>query len=49
VRVEGDEPGTLQHEDHDPSPAAVAVPGQTYRVIRQREWELSGQWRQVAD
>lgn len=43
------EPGTLQHEDHDPVPAAVVEPGQTYRVVRQREWSLEGQWRRVAD
>lgn len=49
VRVLGTERGTLGHEDHDPIPAAVVAPGQTYRVIPQREWDLSGQWRKVAD
>jgi len=48
VRVSG-EPGTLQHEDHDPVPAAVVAPDVTYRVIPQHEWDLSGQWRKVAD
>lgn len=43
------EAGTLQHEDHDPEPAAVIAPGQTYRVVPQREWSLDGQWRRVAD
>lgn len=49
VRVVGNDAGTLQHEDHDPAPVAVVVPERTYRVVRQREWDLSGQWRQVAD
>jgi len=49
VRVLGTEKGTLQHEDHDPEPVAVVEPGQTYRVVPQREWDLSGQWRQVVD
>lgn len=48
VRVVGDA-GTLQHEDHDPTPAAVVVPEQTYRVVPQREWSLEGQWRTVVD
>lgn len=42
-------PATLQHEDHDPEPVAVVTPGQTYRVVPQREWSLEGQWRKVAD
>ena len=49
VLVDGAEPGALSHEDHDPTPAAVVEPGQTYRVVRQQEWDLSGQWRQVLD
>ena len=49
VRVVGGEKGTLQHEDHDPSPVAVVEPGQTYRVVPQQEWSLEGQWRKVAD
>lgn len=49
VRIVGSDVGTLQHEDHDPVPAAVVTPEQTYQVVRQREWDLSGQWRQVAD
>lgn len=49
VRAVSDGPATLGHEDHDPTPAAVVWPGQTYRVVQQREWDLSGQWRQVAD
>lgn len=48
VRVMGDA-GTLQHEDHDPVPAAVVEADVTYRVVPQREWDLSGQWRRVAD
>lgn len=49
VRVVGDEPGTLQHEDHDPVAVSVVVPEQTYRVVPQQEWDLSGMWRKVAD
>lgn len=49
VRVLGDEPGRLVHEDHDPIPAAVVAPEVTYRVIQQREWDLSGQWKKVQD
>lgn len=49
VRVLGEEAGTIQHEDHDPEPAAVVTPGQTYRVVPQHEWDLSGMWRKVAD
>jgi len=49
VRILGDEPGTLQHEDHDPEAAAVVEPEQTYQVIPQREWSLEGQWRKVVD
>lgn len=41
--------GTLRHEDHDPEPASVVVAEQTYCVVPQREWDLSGQWRQVVD
>lgn len=48
VRVTGG-PGTLQHEDHDPEAVAVVAPEQTYRVVQQREWDLTGQWRRVAD
>ena len=44
-----DAPGSLSHEDHDPVPAAVVAPGQTYEVIEQREWDLAGQWRKVLD
>ena len=49
VRVVGDEPGTLAHEDHDPVPVPVVEPNQTYRVVPQREWDLAGQWRRVVD
>lgn len=48
VRAVG-EPGTLRHEDHDPEPAPVVVAEQTYCVVPQREWDLSGQWQQVRD
>lgn len=49
VRVNGDAPGSLRHEDHDPVAAPVVPPNVTYRVIRQREWDLSGEWRPVVD
>ncbi len=49
IRVRGAELGTLQHEDHDPVPAAVVAPEVTYRVVQQRVWDLSGQWRKVQD
>ena len=50
VRVEGDESGTLAHEDHDPVPAAVVPTGVTYRVVRQRSGSfLSDEWEQVRD
>ena len=49
VRVGGDRPGTIAHEDHDPIPAAIVVPETTYRVIQQREWDLSQQWKRVLD
>lgn len=41
--------GTLKHEDHDPEPVDVLAPGQTYRVVQQREWTLEGQWQAVQD
>ena len=49
VQVVGDVPGTISHEDHDPTPAAVVTPRVTYEIIPQREWDLSGQWRKVTD
>lgn len=49
VQVRGSTPGTLVHEDHDPIPAPVVIPGQTYRVMPQREWDISGLWRRVQD
>lgn len=49
VRALGNDAAALSHEDHDPIPAAVLAPGQTYRVMQQREWDLSGQWRQMVD
>lgn len=49
VRIVGTELGTLQHEDHDPIPAAVVEPEQTYRVVRQQTWDLSEQWQKVQD
>ena len=49
VRVLGGEAGTLQHEDHDPVPAAVVAPDVTYRVVQQRVWSLESQWRKVVD
>ena len=49
VRVVGDAPGALSHEEHDPTPVQVVTPGQTYQVIPQREWNLSDQWQPVRD
>lgn len=49
VRVIGAEPGTISHEEHDPVPAAVIIPEQTYRVVQQQAWDLQGQWRRVQD
>lgn len=49
VWVDGTAPGAITHEDHDPVPAAVVQPGQTYEVRRQQEWSLESQWRQVQD
>ena len=42
-------PGSISHEEHDPTPAAVVPAGQTFEVIAQREWDLAGQWQQVRD
>jgi len=49
VRIIGQAFGELSHEDHDPTPVAVVKLGVTYRVILQRETDLSGQWRKVVD
>lgn len=49
VVVEDDEPGTISHEDHDPVPVPVVAPHVTYQVIRQQEWDISGQWRKITD
>lgn len=49
VWVVGPDPGELHHEDHDPVAAPVIEPEQAYRVVIQREYDLSGQWRQVVD
>lgn len=49
VYVLGEAPGAISHEEHDPAPAAVVTPEVTYRVVPQREWDLSGQWRPVVD
>lgn len=49
VRVGGDSPGALAHEEHDPIPAPVVAPGVTYRVVPQQEWDLESQWRKVVD
>lgn len=48
-RIRGNEHGLLVHEDHDPKPAHVVVPGQTYRVVIQHEYTLDGMWRKVVD
>ncbi len=42
-------PGAIAHPDHDPAAVPALLAGQTYRVVRQREWDLAGQWRQVQD
>ena len=42
-------PGILTHEEHDPIPVPVVPPEQTFRVVAQREWDLSEQWRKVTD
>lgn len=49
VRVEGDSPGYLKHEDHDPTPVAVVEPNVTYRIVPQQQWDLTGRWRRVMD
>jgi len=49
VLVQGDEPGELHHEDHDPTPAAVIPAGITFKVIHQKEFTLDEQWVQVLD
>lgn len=49
VRVLGTEAGAISHEEHDPQPAHVVTPEVTYRVVQQREWDLSAQWRPVVD
>jgi hypothetical protein len=46
VRVIGDEPGALSHEDHDPEPALVVAPNVTYQVVQQQEWDISTEWDQ---
>lgn len=48
-RIRGDEPGCLSHEEHDPQPAKVIVPHQTYQIVIQREYSLDGMWRSVVD
>lgn len=49
IWVVGPELGTLHHEDHDPIPVDVVQPETAYRVVIQRELDLSGQWKQVVD
>ena len=48
VRVTGSV-GTISHEEHDLVPAPVIEPDITYRVIQQKEWDLTNQWRVVRD
>src|SRR5262245_25449921 len=46
LRVEGDEPVLLVHEEHD----SLRVPPGVYRVVQQREYQPSRvRWRWVAD
>lgn len=49
VVVQGTENGQIQHEDHDPNPAAVVPAGVVFRVVHQREYTLSEQWERVRD
>ena len=49
VQVAGETPGEIDHEEHDPNPAAVVAPNVTYRIVPQQEWDLSGQWRKIVD
>jgi len=49
LRVVSDDAGYIRHEDHDPEPVQVIVPGQTYRIVRQSERTLDGLWRTVQD
>ena len=49
VRVAGDKPGKLSHEEHDPLPASVVAPETTYRIVQQHEWNLSRRWRHIRD
>lgn len=49
VRIIGQAFGKLSHEEHDPTPAAVVEPETTYRVIPQRETNLSEEWQKVVD
>lgn len=49
IRVLGDQPGTISHADHDPMPTPVLMPEQTYRVVRQRVFNLANEWEQVRD
>ena len=49
VHIDSQDIGTLSHEDHNPTPAKVVEPGVTYRVVPQKEWDLSGEWRKVID
>ncbi len=48
VRVEGS-PGSIMHPDHDPVACPALELEQTYQIIRQKEWDLGGQWRQIQD
>ena len=45
VRVEGDAPAALTHEEHE----ALMVPPGDYRVVRQREYQPRSLPRAVAD
>ena len=40
-----DAPADLTHEEH----RTITIPPGTYKVVRQREWSLESEWRQVAD
>lgn len=49
VVVQGDEPGSIQHEDHDPIPVPVVPAGIVFRVIHQHEYTIDEQWKPVID
>lgn len=49
VCVLGDGDGSLTHPEHDPVPAFVVRPCQTYQIVHQKEYTLDGMWTPVLD